>query len=330
MKRRDIFGAIFGTLCFSSAVRNSATAQAPLIQKVIDLRDVNSADSYFVMFIGRAQSLLPEALSGQPFSLGGHAYAGWGREDAAQQRSYASVYGLYPKEDAMGKWSLIIGSIPGEIREGLERDIGARLICRVSQRTYSEAQNVRTNYQSAASYQLLYNDCTTFIADVAKAVGLKTPDRNISGSAFPFPFVRSLVEINAQNDFLDGIWESSDTQRRWRLEISRNNCLWLERNQAGGSHRITTSVQERAGKRAILRGNDAAVLAFLGARQQLIGALLARSPQPSIMELTRQGADSVTARWSGFRWTLDAQNNLRDIQQPGASFTDFTFRRANS
>jgi hypothetical protein len=151
---------------------------------------------------------------------------------------------------------------------------------------------------------------------------LVNPERGIATPStwFPFGYVDGLLAANPQAVHLDGAWTSSDG--RWRLEIKRGRYTWIERNASGQEHRRDAVLMRRPGDRPVFRierANDAAYLAFAGARSSVIPAILAAGPQPSFMDLSRPSAEALDASWNGLRWTLDAQNRLTGIQQPGTS-----------
>lgn len=246
----------------------------------------------------------------------------WGREDSSHAMSYAQSYGAHPVEDDAGKWSLFNGPIPGEIRGELEKDIEYRLICKVDKDAYDDADVVRQAWLKKASYQLVFEDCTTFANEVAAKIGLRVPERGPTTPSvwFPAGYTSALIDANPQAQHLDGTWVSADN--RWRLEIRRDTCVWIEHNASGSDFRYVAKLEQPAPGKAmfrISRPNDASYLAFAGARPDVIPAILARGPEPSFMELMRSSVGQLNASWNGLRWTLDAQNRLTGIQQPGAA-----------
>lgn len=330
VSRRAILRAGCLTLIGGPATVTTYPALAQVTSE-LDLRSKpRSADAYFVVLSARAQQLKPEFLTRQQFSLGGHGYVALGREDPNRLMSYARTFGAHPVEDSLGKWSLIIGSIPGEVRKVLERDISVRLIMRVDDTDYNAAEQIINAWAARGTYQLLWQDCTTMMNEVAAKLSLKVPARDATSpdTWFPAGAMTKLVAENPQSAFLNGTWESSEAGSRFRLEIRNGQCSWKERTAAGTTFTSSATVEKAGNEFKISRKNDAAVLAFLGARPNAVAEILARSPPPSYMILNRPDASSLTGRWSGLRWTLDNQGRLVNLFPPGTTTTAFNFAPA--
>jgi hypothetical protein len=133
-------------------------------------------------------------------------------------------------------------------------------------------------------------------------------------------------------DNLTGKWESTDADRRFLLEITGTTVKWTERGTAsttpGATNLRTVTLISTGRKFRIERANDAEVLTFLGFQpQSLRDAILARSPQPSFIVLTRNG-DTLSAEWNGFLVTKNPNGTLKDVIQPGVRPPKlFTFKR---
>ncbi|MGO7572379.1 hypothetical protein ACC701_32955 [Rhizobium ruizarguesonis] len=246
--------------------------------------------------------------------------------------SYARSFGAYPVEDAMGKWSVVIGPIRGEVREVLEKDVSARLIIRVDEADYQEADNIISRWAAKGRYRLLWQDCTTMINEVAKTIGLKVPDRGATSPTtwFPSGALAKLVTENPQFAFLNGTWDSGDASKRFRLEIKGDRCKWTERSATGTTLSVSVKVEKDGERSRISRPNDAATLAFAGARPSVITEILARSLAPSFMTLERHDGRSLNGRWCGLKWILDKNNRLVDVMPPGTSTTNFSFAQATA
>ncbi|MBY5456866.1 hypothetical protein HFO89_10890 [Rhizobium leguminosarum] len=297
----------------------------------LDLRSLPiSENNFFIVFSARTQSLLPEALTSQQFSLGGHAYVALGSEDPQKAMSYARTFGAHPVEDAMGKWSILIGPIPGAIREVLQKDISARLIIRVDEDDYADA--IISRWARKGQYQLLWEDCTTMINEVARLIGLTVPDRGAASPSTWFPSGASakLITGNPQSAFLNGTWDSGDPAKRFRLEIKGDSCKWTERSSAGKSLSVSVKVEKDGTSFRIAQPNDATTLAFAGARPSVASEIIARSPAPSFMTLDRSDGRTLNGRWCGLKWTLDDKNRLVDVVPPGTSATNFRFVQATA
>lgn len=330
-RRRDIL--VSGICLAAVSLTGVLLPEVALGQTVseLDLRaQPVSQNNFFVVFSARAPSLLPELLTSRQFSLGGHAYIGLGREDPQASMSYARTFGAHPVQDQMGKWSILIGPIPGEVREVLQRDISARLIIKVDEGDYKKADAIISRWQAKGQYQLLWEDCTTMINEVATALGLSVPGRGGVSPAtwFPSGALGKLVNDNPQSHFLNGTWDSGDPAKRFRLEISGDQCRWTERAATGKTLTVAVTIGKDGSGFRISRQNDAATLAFAGARPAVASEILARSPAPSFMLLDRPDGHSLNGRWYGLKWTLDKNNRLAELVPAGTSATSFGFLQA--
>ena len=122
--------------------------------------------------------------------------------------------------------------------------------------------------------------------------------------------------ISGQSVSLDGHWESTDNTRRFRLEIAKDTCVWIERAIPSAELRRTVKLERVAGATRISRPNDTEVLIFLGFQPTLRGEILQKKPQPSFMILTRQN-DTLTGLWSGIVAIKDNKGHLQELKQPG-------------
>jgi len=117
-----------------------------------------------------------------------------------------------------------------------------------------------------------------------------------------------------------GVWESSDSGKRWLLEFSGNRCKWTERSASGAELRREVVVRggSSPGIFKISRDNDPEVLTFLGFSPAIQSAILARSPEPSFFVL-HFGGSSLSADWNGLLVIKDAQARFKEMKQPGQS-----------
>jgi hypothetical protein len=128
--------------------------------------------------------------------------------------------------------------------------------------------------------------------------------------------LRPAARVSGQSVSLDGHWESTDTTKRFRLEIAKDTCVWIERSATSAELRRTVTVEKAAGGMRISRPNDAEVLTFLGFQPTLRGEILQKQPKPSFMILTRQN-DTLTGLWSGIVAIKDNKGHLQELKQPG-------------
>lgn len=233
-----------------------------------------------------------------------------------------TAYGFFPVEAADGKWTLLTGAIPGKVvQESLNQDVQVKLTLKVSSTQYARAEVVRQAWADKKDYKLIESDCATFVEEVAKSLGLRSPDRGklTSGTWFPSAFLLALVEMNEQSHFFQGRWESSDARKRWVLEFTDADCIWTERSKTGASLTRTVAAKPVAGVLQIERPNDKDVLTFLDARSGVVDQILAAGPKASFMNVTRTSASTLVVGWNGLAWELDKNDKLKTLIQPGTT-----------
>jgi hypothetical protein len=133
--------------------------------------------------------------------------------------------------------------------------------------------------------------------------------------------LRSVDTTVTLPDNVAGTWESTDADRRFRLEIIGTSVNWNERGTSsttpGAMISRTVPLSISSTKFRIERPNDVAVLTFLGFQpQSLRDAILARNPSPSFIVFSRTG-NVLSAEWSGLVVTKNPDGTLRDVIQPG-------------
>lgn len=127
---------------------------------------------------------------------------------------------------------------------------------------------------------------------------------------------------------LEGIWESTDKDRRFRIEIGEgfSQCELVERK--GGQELRKPVAVRGAGALswALERENtDRDVLTFLGFRDSIQEEILKAAPKASVLTLTKKG-DRLKASWQGILVQRDGKGNISAIRQPGSvRAKDFEF-----
>src|SRR5262249_1524290 len=117
---------------------------------------------------------------------------------------------------------------------------------------------------------------------------------------------------------LDGVWESTDPAKRFRLEISKGNrCRFIERSQPSSELAremlLLTSGSEESITYKIERPNtDEQVLIFLGYSPSIRQTILTRSPQPSFLQFRQNGAQ-LDAEWHGIQVIKDERSIYRAL-----------------
>ncbi|RKH89643.1 hypothetical protein D7Y21_09725 [Corallococcus sp. AB045] len=200
----------------------------------------------------------------------------------------------------------------------------------VSKAQYDLADKIRQEWANRGEYQLVEQDCATFVGAVGTALGLCVPERDrvTASTWFPARFIEAVIAANDQSQFLNGLWESTDPKRRWLLEITGAGCVMTERVGANAELRRSVTVERSASDVRVSRSNDRETLLALGARPRVVDAIVQGAPTPSYMTLRRTDASSLIGIWNGISWDLDMKGNLQRVHEPGSRFrTEYSFAR---
>jgi hypothetical protein len=171
-------------------------ARADPFRKDIDLRNGSGGDPSWVLFFARNPNI-----AGSSFA--GHAFVGVGSEDSQQQMSWIKAFGLYPKNDIAGGLSALIGPVPGELKKDAWSKSDVVLSCRVSAPGFQAVNGIidrwtaKTN-NGSAEYQLMYQDCVSFVLEAAGALGMNLPPRANAPDTMllPVTHIRKLADLN--------------------------------------------------------------------------------------------------------------------------------------
>lgn len=284
--------------------------------KTLDLTSKSDQSKYFVVLCGRNNSVT------------GHAFIVWGKEDvAAQQSIIEGAFGLYSKNsgsssaDGSAIFKAFFSKVPGEIADefykgSLTQDL-IRLIIQVDKADYDKSFAIKNTWEGRNDYQIIENDCITFATEVTKSLGLTIPVRELTDR--PWKYVDKFLSSNNQSDFLSGVWESSDPIKRFKLEITKMNCIWTERTQSGQTIVKTMEIKKENGIYKIYRPNDNEVLTFLGYQNTIRSQILARGANPSYIDIKRIDGKNLQGLWNGIIIIKDASANLKEIKQPGST-----------
>jgi hypothetical protein len=105
-------------------------------------------------------------------SLFGHAFIVWQREDDLKKMSTADAIGFYPTGEP--KDIEVIFGTSG----GLETDFATmadlKLTVLLNSDLYTVALDRKAKWMANGRYSLLWQNCTTHVADIAKSIGLNS------------------------------------------------------------------------------------------------------------------------------------------------------------
>lgn len=132
----------------------------------------------------------------RPGGVFGHTYVAYGRLDAHGRLVRPRYAGLYPGGPFSQTALLALLAVPGKVTvHATDRARMPKMIYRrrISPATYARLTRVvRTKQRTQQAWDLLLNNCNSFAADVAAAIGLRTPPT----IEFPDDFVRDLYVMN--------------------------------------------------------------------------------------------------------------------------------------
>jgi hypothetical protein len=172
---------------------------------------------YYVIFAARSIKVSDLSL--------GHAFVGVGIEDYDSNASSYVAYGLYPDQKGL---KTFLGQVPGAVlQETISKspevidgktsgnspfNASETFIVRVDQFNYMwlkgklEADSLASSgsISPPIPYEKLTNDCVSYIEDVAKRIGLDTPDRtsNTPGTWLPDWFVAAMRNMYTTSQVL--------------------------------------------------------------------------------------------------------------------------------
>ena len=132
----------------------------------------------------------------RPGGVFGHTYVVYGRVDARGRLMRPRYAGLYPGGPFSQTALLALLAVPGKVTvRSIDHKRMPKMIYRrrLSPAAYARlARAVRSRKRTPQVWDLLLNNCNSFAADVATAIGLRTPPT----IEFPDDFVRDLYVMN--------------------------------------------------------------------------------------------------------------------------------------
>ena len=147
-------------------------------------------ERYYILFSARFATL-------SPFSIGGHAFITWRREDTTLQKAEQLTFGFFPK-----KGNGFFKNTEGVIVEGYVQNSNRdrfmrRFIIEVDSICYEETLKSVDTWK-AQPYNLFNNNCVDFMREMALKLGLKAPATKC-WSIFPrkpSAYIRKLKKMN--------------------------------------------------------------------------------------------------------------------------------------
>jgi len=141
-------------------------------------------DKYFVSFC---------ADGGVP----GHAFISIGRESPSSSSSISDgTWGLYPVNSFDAVKSIIIGEVPGQLRDDFLRNRDYTYTIEVTESEYNRVKSTISRWKSK-NYELKESDCLSFVMEVANIFSGKINIPSRSGlENFPAKYLKKLIDAN--------------------------------------------------------------------------------------------------------------------------------------
>jgi hypothetical protein len=157
---------------------------ADVAQKTIDKRNASESGEYAIGFSAKA------AADGYD-----HAFIVWYYSDPKGNRTVRRGAGFYPVSSTTTKAYNLIFGITGKIFDDSKVKADRQLTVLVNKDIFDQALAVERDYTNEHTYYLGFDDCTTFVKNVATAIpGLKIPNR--ATHIYPSAFITGLYEDN--------------------------------------------------------------------------------------------------------------------------------------
>lgn len=122
----------------------------------------------------------------------GHAFVIWSKEDDQRRMSTQEATGFYPNADKHHARALF-GMERGRMFDDSRSKREVEAIVLVDSTAYEQARAVFQAWKKEGRYTLLLSDCTTYVGQIASAIGLKTPARILYPE--PLEFVRGVMKF---------------------------------------------------------------------------------------------------------------------------------------
>jgi len=131
-----------------------------------------------------------------------HAYVALAAEDDSQAMSYEAFYGFYPNSSASGPkpvemYRFLVKGVRGQITTEDRATLGLpavhEVIADLDSTRFRSAVAMLDRWKGQTEYQLAFNDCITFAADMARTVGMSVPLRLFRD---PVEYLEALMASN--------------------------------------------------------------------------------------------------------------------------------------
>ena len=189
--------------------------------------NLNAQVKYYIVFCAKEGAVTELTV--------GHAFISFCKEDDNKLASVTDgSWGLCPnsKKDLAEKGFL--GEVPGHIANDFLTQIDNRLIVQVCKEQYDNALKIKNQWQAKGTYQLIYNDCVSFLIEVAKSINcLNVPDRPAFDKIskvfdnIPAKYLKTLIDQNKNINDSKKCMDKCDTNPytgEWTFSFNKVIC----------------------------------------------------------------------------------------------------------
>ena len=148
-----------------------------------------SKPHYYLLFSARFPTL-------RPFSIGGHAFLTWRKEDSSSKKFEQFTYGFGPQQGS-GIFRKVKGEVLGGYIKNSKRErLVRRFIIEIDSSDYSKTLK-EIDIWKTQSYSLYRNNCVHFMNSVAAKTCLQTVStKSCIIPKYPYKYIRQLKREN--------------------------------------------------------------------------------------------------------------------------------------
>ena len=169
-----------------------------------------SEQKYKIIFSTRGAAI-------KPFSLTGHAFVTFAITDKNEREIEKQTFGFFPTHNSEDADESAIATVLGEVKEGFDaNNTGNKATLYVTywldEKAWKLAKSSMKPWKKA-NYSFFKSNCVTFMADVVKASGLKSPKTLIKKfiPVYPTAYLKMLMRMNKENPNLESDDVDEDT-----------------------------------------------------------------------------------------------------------------------
>jgi hypothetical protein len=143
----------------------------------------------------------------RPFSIGGHAFVTWRREDSLNIEKHQHTYGFFPKR-GMGLLKKVTGKIvEGYTQNSDKQRLIRRFIIEVDSAEYYQSILVAKDWNNE-DFNLFNQNCVVFMNAVVKKLGLNAPrTKSCIFPRKPQRYIKALKKMNKNRAVKNAVLE---------------------------------------------------------------------------------------------------------------------------